>query len=407
MSLQGLPGQVLLVMRHCGAYDPEDAEAYAGRGGFEALRRLRAGTSPSEVIDQITGSGLRGRGGGGFPAGAKWQQTAAAPGGGKYVIGNASEGEVGAFKDRYLLENDPFSFIEGLAIAAYAVGAARALVQLRGEYGHLAPWLAGCIARVREQGWLELGAHPVDISLRRGSGGYVCGEETAMMECLEGRRGEPRDRPPFPPSRGLGGFPTLINNVETLMNVPWIVVNGADRFRAMGTPRSPGTKVFSVSGDVARPGVYEMEMGRPLRDLLGMAGAQDIKMVQLGGASGRIVPAGGIDVPLSYETVLGAGPVMVFDRSRDVVEIMRQDMEFAASESCGKCTPCREGTRAMADTLARIAAGAGQPRDLEALGELSAAMMLASSCGLGQAAGIPVMDSLEHFRADYEAEMVP
>ena len=388
--------QDLLVLRNCGVIDPGDLDSYVARGGFEAWRRVQSGMTPAEVIDEVKRSGLRGRGGGGFPAGLKWEQTAGGPGGTRYVIGNASEGEVGAFKDRYMLENDPWSFIEGLAIAAYAVGAATAFINLRGEYGHLASPLAGAIAQVKD----------VHIVLRRGTGGYVCGEETAMMETLEGRRGEPRLRPPFPPERGLLGRPTLINNVETLMNIPWILSHGADRFRGLGTDRSPGTKVFSVSGDVARPGVYEMEMGRPLSDLVEMAGAVDVKMVQVGGASGRVVPAAGMDVPLSYETVLGAGPVMVFDRSRDVVDIMRKNMDFFVSESCGSCAPCREGTQAMAETLTRIAAGAGLQRDLQLLEDVAGVMILTSSCGLGQAAPFAVVDSLRHFRTEYEGHLL-
>ncbi len=401
--------QDLLVLRNCGVIDPGDLDSYVARGGFEAWRRVQSGMTPAQVIDEVKRSGLRGRGGGGFPAGLKWEQTAGGPGGTRYVIGNASEGEVGAFKDRYMLENDPWSFIEGLAIAAYAVGASTAFINLRGEYGHLASPLDSAVARVRDKGWLDLGgraAERIDIVLRRGTGGYVCGEETAMMETLEGRRGEPRFRPPFPPERGLLGRPTLINNVETLMNIPWILSQGADRFRGMGTDRSPGTKVFSVSGDVARPGVYEVEMGRPLSDLVEMAGAAEVKMVQVGGASGRIVPAAGMDVPLSYETVLGAGPVMVFDRSRDVVDIMRKTMDFFVSESCGSCAPCREGTQAMAETLARIAAGAGLRKDLQLLEDVAGVMILTSACGLGQAAPFAVVDSLRHFRTEYEGHLL-
>jgi NADH:ubiquinone oxidoreductase subunit F (NADH-binding) len=246
----------------------------------------------------------------------------------------------------------------------------------------------------------------MQIELRMGSGGYVCGEETALMESLEGRRGEPRARPPFPPSEGLLGFPTTINNVETLMNIPWIVVNGGSRFSDMGTAQSKGTKVFSVCGDVQRPGVYELEMGSSLRELVeDLALARDVKMVQVGGASGRIVPASGLDVKLSYESVLGAGPVIVFDKTRDVVDIMYRTMEFFAEESCGKCTPCREGTQAMMETLARIIEGKGVPKDVRALEKLSSAMTLTSSCGLGQAAPIPIVDSLCYFGEEFDAHV--
>ncbi|MBN2098355.1 MAG: SLBB domain-containing protein [Dehalococcoidia bacterium] len=398
--------QKLLVLRNCGVIDPQDVKSYLARGGFKALRRVQSGMTPAQVVGEVRRSGLRGRGGGGFPTGLKWEQTAQSPSQMKYVICNASEGEVGAFKDRYILEKDPFTLIEGIAIAGYAVGANKAYLYLRSEYAHLAPFLIGAIAEAEKEGFLGIGGHRFGIELRLGSGGYVCGEETALMESLEGRRGEPRARPPFPPSQGLLGFPTVINNVETLMNIPWVVANGANRFCGMGTEESKGTKVFSVCGDVERPGVYELEMGSSLRELVeGLASAGDVKMVQVGGASGRIVPADKMDVALSYESVLGAGPVIVFDKSRDVVDIMRQTMEFFAEESCGKCAPCREGTQSMAETLARIVDGKGRRKDLKALEDLSAAMMLTSSCGLGQAAPYPVMDSLRYFRHEYEAHI--
>lgn len=398
--------QRLLVLRNCGVIDPLDIDTYLSRGGFEALRRVQCGVTPAQVIDEVKRSGLRGRGGGGFPTGLKWEQTAQSPGKAKYVICNASEGEVGAFKDRHVLERDPFSLIEGIAIAGYAVGASQGYIYLRSEYAHLRVLLMKAIALVKEQGLLCTGERAFGIDVRLGIGGYVCGEETALMESLEGRRGEPRYRPPFPPSHGLLGLPTSINNLETLMNIPWIMANGGDRFCGIGTPESKGTKVFSVSGDVEHPGVYELEMGSSLRELVeDLALARDVKMVQVGGASGRILPADRMDVPLSYETVLGAGPVIVFDRSRDVVDIMRRTMDFFAEESCGKCAPCREGTQALSETLARIADGTGVRKDLNALEELSSAMMLTSSCGLGQAAPLPVVDSLRYFRREYEAHI--
>lgn len=398
--------QKLLVLRHCGVIDPQDIDSYLASGGFEALRRVHSGMTPAEVVDEVKRSGLRGRGGGGFPTGLKWEETAQSPSETKYIICNASEGEVGAFKDRYILERDPFSLIEGMAIAGYAVGAHHAHVYLRSEYAYLVPLLMNAIAQVERKGLLRVAGYPFGIELRLGTGGYVCGEETAMMESLEGRRGEPRVRPPFPPSQGLLGLPTLINNVETLMNVPWIVANGADRFCGVGTRESKGTKVFCVSGDVDRPGVYELEMGSSLRELVEeLAVAKDIKFIQVGGASGRIVPAEKMDPSLSYENVLGPGPVIVFDKTRDVVDIMCRTMEFFAEESCGKCAPCREGTQAMLETLARIADGKGVRKDLKSLEELSRAMMLTSSCGLGQAAPFPVVDSLRYFGDEYEAHI--
>ena len=398
--------QKLVVLRNCGVIDPQDVDSYLARGGFEALRRVHSGMTPAEVVEEVKRSGLRGRGGGGFPTGLKWEQTAQSPSEKKYIICNASEGEVGAFKDRYILERDPFTLIEGMAMAGYAVGASKAYIYLRSEYAYLVPLLMNAIAQVKQKGLLGIGGHLFDIEVRLGAGGYVCGEETAMMESLEGRRGEPRVRPPFPPSQGLLGLPTLIDNVETLMNIPWIITNGADRFCGVGTRESQGTKVFSVSGDVKRPGVYELEMGSSLRELVEeLAGARDVKMVQVGGASGRIVPADKLDLSLSYETMLGPGPVIVFDRSRDVVDIMWRTMEFFAEESCGKCAPCREGTQAMVETLARIADGKGVRKDLKALEELSSAMMLTSSCGLGQAAPFPLVDSLRYFSHECEAHI--
>jgi len=398
--------QKLLVLRNCGLIDPQDVDSYLARGGFEALRWVQSGMTPAQVIEEVKRSGLRGRGGGGFPTGLKWEETARSPGRTKYIICNASEGEVGAFKDRYILEGDPFTLIEGIAIAAYAVGATKAYIYLRSEYVHLAGLMAHAIAQVNRNGLLDGGGQALEIELRLGNGGYVCGEETALMESLEGRRGEPRVRPPFPPSQGLLGFPTVINNVETLMNVPWIMAKGADRFCEMGTPQSKGTKVFSISGDVERPGTYELEMGSSLNELAHeIALAGDVKMVQVGGALGRIVPADRMEVPLSYETVLGAGPVIVFDRGRDVVDIIYRTMQFFAEESCGKCAPCREGTQAMMETLARIVDGKGFRKDLKALEQLSGAMMLTSSCGLGQAAPVPLMDSLRYFSEEYDTHI--
>ncbi len=396
--------QQLLVLRNCGVIDPQDVDSYLARGGFEALRRAQSHMTAQQVIDEVKRSGLQGRGGGGFPTGLKWEQAAQTPGDRKYIICNAAEGEVGAFKDRYVLERDPFALVEGMVIASYAVGASAGYLYLRSEYAYLVPLLMNAIAQVRQKGLLGVGGHLFDIELRLGAGGYACGEETAMMELLEGRRGEPRHRPPFPPAQGLWGFPTVINNVETLMNVPWIIANGADRFRDTGTQESKGTKVLSISGDVERPGVYELVMGSSLVELVEeIALAKNVKMVQVGGASGRIVPADKMEVPLSYETMLGPGPVIVFNESRNVVDMMSMTMEFFAEESCGKCAPCREGTQAMMEMLSRISEGKGWRKDLLALEQLSNAMMLSSSCGLGQAAPIPVLDSLRYFRHEYEA----
>jgi len=355
--------------------------------------------SPEQVIEEVKASGLRGRGGAGFPCGLKWELARQAPGDEKYVICNADEGEVGTFKDRYMLENDPFTLIEGIALAAYAIGAERGYIYLRAEYHHLLDLLIEAIGQVRERGFLK----HVDVDIREGAGAYVCGEESALMDSIEGKRGEVRYRPPFPPTKGLWAEPTIINNVETLMNIPQIILNGAQWFNQMGTERSQGTKVFSVSGDVAKPGVYEMVLGSQLRELvIDLAQAERIKMMQVGGATGRIIPYAMIDTPLSFETILGAGSVTVFDESRDIIDVVYRTLQFLAEESCGKCAPCREGTETMVEILKRFHQGEGTEKDIRLLEELSQAMMLSALCGLGQAAPVPVMDSLQHYGNDYQ-----
>jgi len=355
--------------------------------------------TPEQVTEEVKASGLRGRGGAGFPCGLKWELAREAPGDEKYVICNADEGEVGTFKDRYMLENDPFTLIEGIAIAACAVGAKQGYIYLRAEYHHLLDLLMKAIGQAREGGFLQ----HVDIDIREGAGAYVCGEESALMDSIEGKRGEVRYRPPFPPEKGLWEKPTIINNVETLMNIPQIILNGAGWFSQIGTERSKGTKVFSVSGDVAKPGVYELVLGSQLKELvMDLALAEKVKMVQIGGATGRIIPYAMMDTPLSFETILGAGAVIVFGENRDTIDIVYRTLEFLAEESCGKCSPCREGTEVMFEILERFSKGEGMDRDIITLEQLSQAMMLASLCGLGQAAPVPVMDSLQYFRDDYE-----
>ena len=387
-----------VVLQNCGVIDPGDIDSYLAADGFKALKKALKLTS-QQVIDEVKASGLRGRGGAGFPCGLKWEFASKAEGDEKYVICNADEGEVGTFKDRYILENDPFSLIEGIAIAGYAIGAKKALIYLRAEYHFLLDLLQNAIAQSKKKGFLE----HLDIEVREGAGAYVCGEESALMDSIEGKRGEVRYRPPFPPTSGLWGKPTIINNVETLTNIPRIILSGAEWFGKMGTEKSKGTKVFSVSGDVAKPGVYELELGSPLRELVeGLAKAERVKAVQIGGATGRIIPYAMIVTPLSFESVLGAGAITVFDESRDIVDIISKTMEFLAEESCGKCAPCREGTEVMAETMERLARGEGSKKDIKVLEELAETMMLCSLCGLGQAAPIPVVDSLEHFRGEYD-----
>jgi len=387
-----------VVLQNCGVIDPKDIASYLKADGFKALKKALK-LPAAQVIEEVKASGLRGRGGAGFPCGLKWEFCYKAKGDEKYVIANADEGEVGTFKDRYILENDPFSLIEGIAIAGCAIGAKKAFIYLRAEYHFLFDLVNNAIAQAKKKGFLT----HLDIEVREGAGAYVCGEESALMDSVEGKRGEVRYRPPFPPTSGLWGKPTIINNVETLTNIPRIILNGADWFAKMGTEKSKGTKVFSVSGDVTKAGVYELVLGSPLRELVeNLAKAEKVKAVQIGGATGRIIPYTMIDSPLSFESVLGAGAITVFDESRDIVDIVGKTMEFLAEESCGKCAPCREGTEVMAETMERLGRGEGVAKDIRVLEELSETMMLCSMCGLGQAAPIPVVDSLEHFRDDYD-----
>jgi len=394
--------QLQIVLRNCRIIDPTNLDTYVKNGGSQGLKKARR-MKPENVIEEIKASNLRGRGGAGFPCGLKWELTRNSPGDEKYLICNADEGEVGTFKDRYIIENDPFSLIEGMAIAGYAIGARQGYIYLRAEYHHLVGLILSAIEQMKSAGHLS----DIDIFVNEGAGAYICGEESALMESIEGKRGEVRYRPPFPPTRGLWGKPTIINNVETLMNIPPIILNGAGWFKDIGTERSKGTKVFSVSGDVTKPGVYELVLGSTLRELVeALAGARNIKLIQVGGATGRIVPQGMVDTPLSFETILGAGAVTVFDESRNVLEIVYKTLEFLAEESCGKCVPCREGTIALIGIMDRILNGEGMAADILSLEELSRAMMLSSLCGLGQGAPNPVIDTLQHFRADYEQKLV-
>jgi NADH:ubiquinone oxidoreductase subunit F (NADH-binding) len=394
-----------VVLRHCGVIDPDDISTYLAGDGFKALDKALEKMTPQQVIEEIKKSGLRGRGGAGFPTGLKWEFASKAKGEQKYVICNADEGEVGTFKDRYILGRDPFTLIEAMAIAGYAIGASKGFIYLRAEYHQLLDILHNAHSQIKERGHLgRAGGFNFEVEIREGAGAYVCGEETALMESIEGKRGDARYRPPFPPSEGLWKSPTIINNVETLMNIPRIIMKGSEWFSGLGTEKSKGTKVFSVSGDVEKPGVYELVMGSPLRELIEkLALAKETMMIQVGGASGRIVPYEKIDTPLSFETVLGAGAVIVFNKSRDIVDLMRKTIEFFEEESCGKCVPCREGNRTMLEILTRLTKGQGSKVDLKHLEGLSRTMMLSSLCGLGQAAPNSVVDTLNYYRDIYES----
>jgi NADP-reducing hydrogenase subunit HndC len=388
-----------VVLKNCGLIDPKKINSFLKKRGFAALEQAQKRMTPESVIEEVTASGLLGRGGAGFSCGQKWQLARERVSDEKFIICNADESEVGTFKDRYILQNDPFTLIEAIAIAGWAIGARKAFIYLRAEYHFLSDLILKAIGQAKEGGFLK----HLDIELREGAGAYMCGEESGLMNSIEGLRGEARCKPPFPPDKGLWGKPTVINNVETLMNIPQIVLNGSAWFREMGTERSKGTKVFSVSGDVAAPGVYELELGSTLSELVvELALARDIKMVQVGGACGRIIPADGIETPLSYETVLGAGAVTVFNETRDIIDVTYRNMEFMAEESCGRCTPCRDGSEAMLEILGRLVRGEGAGADIEVLEDLSKVMMVSSLCGLGQSSPLPVLDSLQYFRRDYE-----
>ena len=391
--------QKRVVLKNCGRIDPGRIDSFLENEGFAALEKAQKKMTPQKVIEEVTASGLLGRGGAGFSCGQKWKLAKEQPADERFIICNADEGEVGTFKDRYIIQNDPFTLIEAIAIAGWAVGAGKAFIYLRAEYGYLSDLILSAIGQAKTKGFLN----HLDIELREGAGSYMCGEESGLMNSVEGLRGEARCKPPFPSEKGLWGKPTVINNVETLMNIPRIVLNGSAWFREMGTERSKGTKVFSVSGDVAAPGVYELELGSALSELvLDLASASDIKMVQVGGASGRLIPADGIGTPLSFETILGAGGVTVFNRTRDVIDVTLRNMEFMAEESCGRCTPCREGSAAMIEILRRLAEGEGAGEDIGALEDLSGVMTESSLCGLGQSSPLPVLDALKYFRKDFE-----
>jgi len=391
-----------ILLKNCGVIDPRDINTHLAHDGFKAWEKARSGMAPEAVVAEIKASGLKGRGGAGFPCGLKWELARREPAEEKFLIANADEGEVGTFKDRHLLRHDPFTLIEGMAIAAYAIGVKKAYIYLRAEYHYLLDALRDAIGQVRQKGFL---GH-FDIEIHEGAGAYICGEESGLMDSVEGKRGEARYRPPFPPTKGLWDKPTVINNVETLMNIPAIILQGFKWFRGIGTEQSKGTKLFSVSGDVEKPGVYEMVLGSSLKELVvDIAGAKGIKMVQVGGATGGIIPYTMISTPLAYETVLGSGAVTVFNESREILDFVCRTMEFLAEESCGKCTPCREGTEAMIEILGRLTTGDAKEEDIQALEDLSRTMMLSSLCGLGQAASIPVLDTLKYFRNDYETRI--
>ena len=405
-----------ILTRNFGVPRSETIGVYLENGGYQALNKALHEYSPQQLIEMVTASGLRGRGGAGFPAGRKWGFM---PKGDveKYVCVNTDEGEPGTFKDRELVEKDPHQIIEGVIIASYAVGARRAFVYIRGEFFlGVKRWIKA-IDDAYAKGFLGqniLGSgYSLDMSVHRGAGAYICGEETALIESLEGKRGEPRKKPPYPASIGLWGKPTLVHNVETLANIPHIVNRGAEWYASIGTPKSTGPKIFCVSGHVRNRGIFELPLGLPLRELVfehagGMVSDRGLKAVIPGGASTPMLTADQLDVNLDFEsleaagTMLGTGAVMVVDEGTCMVDVARRLMRFFQHESCGRCTPCRTGTTRMVAILERIESGQGRSGDVEQLEELAGGLRGVTFCPMGDAAGNPVLSSLQHFRDEYE-----
>jgi NADH:ubiquinone oxidoreductase subunit F (NADH-binding)/NAD-dependent dihydropyrimidine dehydrogenase PreA subunit len=409
-----------LILRHLGAIDPESLEAYAAQGGYGALKQALTRMTPEVVLATVEKSGLRGRGGGGFPTGRKWRFCREAEGSPKYLICNGSEGDPGAFLDRAIMEGDPHAIVEGMIIGAYAIGAAHGFLYVGLEYPLAVARLRQAVSQAREKGFLGekvLGTDfSFDLTVRRGAGAYVCGEETALINFIEGKIGEPRNRPPYPPQRGLWGQPTIINNVETWANIPVIISKGADWFAAIGTEKSKGTKVFSLAGAVKNTRLVEVPMGTPLSRVIydlggGIKHDRDFKAVLTSGPGGGVLPARFLDLPVEFDTFqeaggnLGSGSMVVMDSSACMVDVARYFMNFSFEESCGKCTPCREGTRQMLEILNEITAGRGQEEHLGLLQELGQVMQNASICGLGQSAPNPVLTTLKYFREEYEAHV--
>jgi NADH-quinone oxidoreductase subunit F len=412
--------QKRLILELNGLIDPNNIHEYIAHGGYTALKKALLQMSPEEVIQEIKDSNLRGRGGAGFPTGRKWALCRASQGEVKYVICNADEGDPGAYMDRSILEGNPHRVLEGMILGAYAIGAQQGFVYIRNEYPLAVRHLRNAIQAAREHGMLGqqiLGsAFDFDISIKLGSGAFVCGEETALIASIEGRIGEPRPRPPYPAQCGLWGKPTNINNVKTWASVPLIISRGATWYASIGTPNSKGTMIFSIVGNINNTGLVEVPMGITLRELVfdiggGIPGGKVFKAAQIGGPSGGCIPAEHLDVQIDYESlqslgaIMGSGGMVIADEDTCMVDFARYFMEFTQQESCGKCVPCRVGTRAMLDTLKRICAGNGRPEDLDYLVELGKEIKRSSLCGLGQTAPNPVLSTLRHFRLEYEAHI--
>ena len=415
--------QKRIALRNCGIINPENIDEYIGVGGYEALGKVLTEMKPQEVIDLIKASGLRGRGGAGFSTGQKWQYThdAVSPDGQKFACCNADEGDPGAFMDRSVLEGDPHSVIEAMAIAGYAIGASQGYIYVRAEYPIAVKRLEIAIQQAKEYGLLGENifgsGFSFDVGLRLGAGAFVCGEETALMHSIEGFRGEPKIRPPYPAVKGLFDRPTVLNNVETYANVAWIINNGVEAFRAMGTEKSPGTKVFALGGKITNTGLVEIPMGTPLRTIIeniggGVPNGKKFKAAQTGGPSGGCIPANHIDIPMDFDSLgaigsmMGSGGLIVMDEDTCMVDIAKFFLEFIIDESCGKCTACRIGTKRLHEMLDKITKGQGTLEDLDKIEELCEYIKANALCGLGQTAPNPVLSTLTHFRDEYVAHVV-
>ncbi len=409
--------QQRIVLRNCGIINPENIGEYIKTGGYEATKKVVTSMTPEEVIEEIKLSGLRGRGGAGFPTWFKWNAARQAPGKEKYMVCNADEGDPGAFMDRSVLEGDPHSLIEGMIIGGFAMGATEGVIYVRAEYPLAIHRLEIAMAQAREKGFLGKNlfgtGYSFDIRIKAGAGAFVCGEETALIASLEGERGMPRLKPPFPAQKGFWQKPTNINNVETFANVPWIITNGGAAFAAFGTPQSKGTKVFALAGKIKKGGLVEVPMGLPLRDVIfgigdGIKNDKGFKAVQMGGPSGGCIPASLIDTPVDYENItktgaiVGSGGMIVMDETTCMVDMARYFLDFTRKESCGKCNYCRVGTKRMLEILERITVGKGKDGDIELLEELAQKIKDGSMCGLGQTAPNPVLTTIKYFRNEYE-----
>ena len=413
--------QMRVTLRNCGIIDPESIDDYFSVRGYEALARVLTDMSPAEVIDELKESGLRGRGGAGFPTGLKWELTRREKAEPKYVICNADEGDPGAFMDRSAIEGDPHTVLEGLAIAAYAIGASQGFIYIRAEYPMAIERLEKAIDSARREGFLGRNIldteFSFDVEIRLGAGAFVCGEETALVHSIEGHRGIPTARPPYPSVKGLFGQPTLINNVETLSNIPVIILDGARWFRSIGTENSKGTKVFALAGTINNSGLVEVPMGTTLREIIfdvggGIPDGKKFKAVQTGGPSGGCLPEECLDVPVDYDSlkhagsIMGSGGMIIVDEDTCMVNMAKFFLDFTRDESCGKCTPCREGVNRMYEILSRITEGRGSMEDLDVLENMGSIVKTTSLCGLGQTAPNPVLSNIRYFREEYEAHII-